>query len=184
MGGGIIISTLCLTFGGIWFSSAYNTVKKLKSNVDEAFATMDIYLEKRYDIIPNLANIVEASGEADVQEAFEAVTKARDNAWNANSWHARFDGENAVTDALDSFLKAAEACPSLNSNKNFVKLKGQLEKAEESMENAKQYYNTIAKAYNAKLRTFPAFLYAKMLGFKKRPLFEASNAEKSRNNEK
>ncbi len=167
---GMIISTVLLTVGAIWFSSVYNAVKKLKVGVDGAFATMDIYLEKRYDIIPNIENVINTVS-PDAEEAFAKVLEARDAAWNANSWQERFAGENEITAELDKFWEASESYQALQSNKNFVKYRQQLKDTAEDIEHARNHYNIAAKEYNAKIRSFPAFLYAKMLKYKKRPLF-------------
>lgn len=177
---GMILSMVILTVSSIWFSIAYNGVKKLKKSVDEAFATMDVHLEKRYDLIPNIEHVV-YNLEDGSYDSFEKVLDARDAAWNSNSWQERFANENKVTDVFEAFMEESVNYPALHSNKNFIKYAKQFVDIEEDIANSKKYYNTIAKAYNSKLRRFPELVYAKMLGYRKRPFFPASVTEKQNN---
>jgi len=177
---GMMAYAIALTVCAIWFSNCYNRLVKLKAHVDEAFAVMDVHLEKRYDLIPNLVNTVKGSA-AHEEETLTQVIEARNAAWSANSWTSRLQSENDITDALHGLFAVAENYPELQANKNFVKFQDQLIKIEDDIAHARTYYNGTVREYNTRIKQFPTIVYAKMLKFKHRPYFEVSNSEKRNN---
>ncbi|MFA0815921.1 MAG: LemA family protein [Anaerofustis sp.] len=171
-----IIIGICLLLVIIllWFIGAYNGFVKLKNSIEEAFATMDVYLKKRYDLIPNLVNTVKgyASYEA---STLEKVIQARNSAMNANTLEERLENENQISGALKSIFALSEAYPDLKANTSFMDLQGQLQRTEDEIANSRKYYNAIVKQYNTKRETIPSSIVAGMFHFEKRPMFEVSD---------
>ncbi len=161
----------------IWFISAYNRFVSLRNRVEEAFSTMDVYLKKRYDLVPNLVETVKGYAKHE-SSTFENIVKARSMAMGAQSLEERAQGENMLTGTLKSLFALAENYPDLKANQNFLDLQGQLSSIENDIMNARKYYNAIVREFNTKRETFPSVIVANMMHLEKKPLFEIDNAER------
>lgn len=166
----------------IWFVSGYNGFIKMKNAVEEAFSTMDVYLKKRYDLIPNLVETVKgyATHEAGT---FEKVVQARNMAQSATTIEDKIKGENMLTGTLKSLFALAEAYPDLKANTNFMDLQAQLQKVEEDIANARKFYNAVVREFNTKVESFPDNIIAGIFKFVRKPMFEV-NEESERDNVK
>lgn len=164
----------------IWIIASYNGFVKLKNSIEEAFSTMDVYLKKRYDLIPNLVETVKgyASHEKDT---LERVIAARNAAASATTMEGRIEGENALQGVLKSLFALAEAYPDLKANTNFLELQGELRRMEEEIANSRKYYNAVVKTYNTKREMFPSSIIAGLFHFDKKPLFEVGSEQEREN---
>ena len=162
------------------FVVLYNGFIRLKNDCDEAFATMDVYLKKRYDLIPNLVETVKGYAVHESQ-TLEQVVAARNMAQSAATPEAKIAGENALQGTLKSLFAIAESYPDLKANENFLDLSDQLKAVEEDIANARKYYNAVVKQFNTKCEVFPSNLIASMFRFEKKPMFEVSAAEEREN---
>lgn len=169
--GGVVLIIL------LWVISAYNGFVKLRNMVREAFSTMDVYLKKRFDLIPNLVETVKGYAKHE-QATLEKVIAARNMAANATTPEERLAGENALSGTLKTLFAVAEAYPELKANVNFMDLQGQLQKIENEIASSRKYYNAIVRDYNTKTETFPSVLIAGIFGFKREPLFEIAGEER------
>lgn len=162
---------------GIYFMSSYNGFIKLRNMKDEAFATMDVYLKKRYDLIPNLVETVKgyASHEKDT---LEKVIAARNMAASATSVEDKMAGENALQGTLKTLFAVAESYPDLKANENFMDLQKQLQSLESEIAQSRKYYNGVVKEYNTKTEVFPSNIIAGIFGFMKAPYFEIEEGER------
>ena len=177
MGKGLIIILIIIALIVVFFITAYNGFVKLKNRVDEAFATMDVYMKKRFDLIPNLVETVKGYA-AHEKETLMAVTEARTSIMNAKTTEERLENEGILSGALKSLFAVSEAYPDLKANQNFLDLQEQLRKVEEDIANSRKYYNAVVREYNTKRETFPSNLVASMFHFEKRALFEISESER------
>lgn len=170
----VVIAVIAVV--AVFVIAVYNGFVKLRNAVEEAFSTMDVYLKKRYDLIPNLVETVKgyASHEA---ETLEKVVQARNIASSASTLEGKIEGENMLTGALKSLFAVAEAYPDLKANTNFLDLQQQLQKTEDDIANARKYYNAVVKEFNTKTETFPSNLIAGMFHFTRKPLFEVAAEE-------
>ncbi len=164
----------------IWVIASYNGFVKLKNSIEEAFSTMDVYLKKRYDLIPNLVETVKgyASHEKDT---LERVIAARNAAASATTMEGRIEGENALQGVLKSLFALAEAYPDLKANTNFLELQAELRRMEEEIANSRKYYNAVVKTYNTKREMFPSSIIAGLFHFDKKPLFEVGSEQEREN---
>lgn len=169
----IIVAAAVVLIG--WVISAYNGFIRLRNMVEEAFSTMDVYLKKRYDLIPNLVETVKGYAQHEAS-TFEKVVQARSMAANATTVEEKIQGENMLTGALKSLFALAEAYPELKANVNFLDLQTQLQKVEEDIANSRKYYNAVVKEYNTKLEIFPNSIIAGIFRFMRKPMFEVSEA--------
>ena len=109
---------------------AYNNFVKMLNKIDEAYATMDVYLKKRYDLIPNIVNTVKGYA-AHESETLEKVIQARNQAQGAKTMDDRAEGEEAITGSLSRLFALSEAYPDLKANTNFIDLQKQLSDAQQ-----------------------------------------------------
>jgi LemA protein len=174
----IVIAVIAILV--MWVIGAYNGFIRLRNMVEEAFATMDVYLKKRYDLIPNLVETVKGYA-AHEAGTLEKVIQARNMASSAGTIEDRVKGENMLTGALKSLFALSEAYPDLKANTNFLDLQSQLQRMEDEIANSRKYYNAIVKELNTKIEMFPGNIIAGIFNFARKPLFEvAGEAERER----
>ena len=167
----------------IWWIKTRNTFVRLKNKVEEAWATIDVFLKKRYDLIPNLVETVKGYAKHE-SETLQSVVSARNIAMNAKTMEEKSVAENGLTGSLRTFFSAvAESYPELKANSNFLDLQNQLKNIEGELESSRRYYNGVVKSFNTKLELFPANIVGKRMGeeYTKRPYFELESAEERKN---
>ena len=171
----IIIAVILILV--IAFIGMYNGLVKLRNMVKEAYSTIDVYLKKRYDLVPNLVETVKGYA-AHEKSVFEAVTEARAATASARTVEDKFQAENALTGTLKSLFAVAENYPTLQANVNFMDLQKQLQSLENEIAMSRKYYNGVVREYNTKIETVPSNIVAGITGFKQEPFFEAAEEEK------
>jgi LemA protein len=156
--------------------SAFNGLVKAQNSVEEAFSTMDVYMKKRFDLIPNLVETVKGYA-AHESETLERIVSARNQIGGASTQESRMEGENRLSGALKNLFAVAESYPDLKANANFVDLQKQLRLCEEDIANSRKYYNAVVKDYNNQVMVFPKNIIANMFHFTKKTMYEVSAAE-------
>jgi len=156
----------------------YNSLVRLRLQVDGAWADIDVQLKRRYDLIPNLVETVKgyASHEKDT---LERVVQARSAAMSAQGPAAKAEAEGALAGALKSLFALSEAYPQLQAAGGFRDLQGTLSEIEEQVAQARRYYNAVVRDFNTKTETFPSVLIARAFGFVRREFFEVAEGEKA-----
>ncbi len=173
----LIIAIVC------WYIGTRNAFVRLKNKVEEAWATIDVYLKKRFDLIPNLVETVKGFAKHE-SETLKQVVAARNIAMNAQTQGEKISAANNLTSSLRTFLSAvSESYPQLQANTNFLDLQNQLKNIEGELEGARRYYNGVVKSFNTKLEIFPSNIVANGMGeeYKKRPYFELDSEEERKN---
>lgn len=155
----------------------YNKFVKLKNHIDEALSSIDVQLKRRYDLIPNLVEIVKGYAIHE-KETLEKVINARNIAQSAKSLKEKANAENIISDTLKSIFALAESYPELKANQNFLELQKTLTSIEETIQFARRYYNAEVRDYNILCEAFPSNIIAQMFMFKKREFFEIKEAER------
>lgn len=154
-----------------WLISGYNRFVKLRNNVEESFSTMDVYLKKRYDLIPNFVETVKGYAKHE-NDTLEKVMQARYAAMNATSTKEKAENENILTSTLGKLFAVTENYPNLKANENFLQLQSKLSSLENEISEARKYYNGCVKILNNAVESFPSNLIAKWFKFSKKDLFE------------
>lgn len=158
---------------------AVNIIIRKNNKVKEAFSTMDVYLKKRYDLIPNLVEVTK--GYADYEKnIFKEVVELRNKKYNDLSIEDKLN-EN-ISGQIKSIMALAEAYPDLKSNNNFIKLSEELVKVEDEIAFSRKYYNACIRDFNNLVETFPISIIASLFNFKSKDMFGISDDE--RNNTK
>jgi len=156
--------------------SLYNGLVRGRNEVKSAWSSIDVQLKRRYDLIPNLVEVVKGYA-AHERQTLEAVVKARQQAINfTGSMEDRAKVENALTLSLRSLFALAEAYPQLKANENFLALQEELSATENKIGFARQYYNDVAKNYKNRVEVFPSNIIANMFGFHSEPFFQMEAA--------
>ena len=156
---------------------AYNGLVRLRNRIENAWAQIDVQLQRRYDLIPNLVETVKGYA-AHEKGVFEQVTQARASAINAQGVAAQAQAESMVTSALKSLFAVAEAYPDLKANQNFLALQEELSGTEGKIAYARQFYNDTVQGYNTKIQQFPTVFIARTMGFEEREYFEADDTSR------
>lgn len=164
-----------IVFVGIFVLLTYNSLVQLRNKVKEAFSTMDVYLKKRYDLIPNLVDIVKGYAKHET-DTLQEVTKMRVNA-QAGDLNSAINSEVKIGDAIQSLLVVVEKYPDLKANTNFLDLQERLSKMEEEIAFSRRYYNGSVREFNNKCQMFPLNLVAGMFGFKALPMYQVDSEQ-------
>jgi LemA protein len=159
----------------IFLIAMYNGLVRLKVQCDNAWADIDVQLKRRYDLIPNLVETVKGYA-AHEKGTLEAVINARNRAMSATGPAEKAEAENMLSGALKSLFALSEAYPQLRAVESFTSLQNSLTQIEDTVQNARRYYNAVVRDLNTKILQFPTNIFAGMLGFKQREFFEVSNA--------
>ncbi len=164
----------------IFIITAYNRFVKLKVKVDEGFSTMDVYLKKRFDLIPNLVETVKGYASHE-KETLENVIKARNMTAAAGSMEEKFQSENVLSGCLKTLFAVSEAYPDLKANQNFLDLQNQLKRLEEDIANSRKYYNAVVREFNTAIQVFPSNIIANIFKFTSKPMYEVGSEEEREN---
>lgn len=159
----------------LYVISMYNGLVQLKVTTDNAWADIDVQLKRRYDLIPNLVETVKGYA-AHEKGTLEAVINARNRAMTATGPADKAQAENMLSGALKSLFALSEAYPQLRAIESFTSLQNTLSQIEDTLQNARRYYNAAVRDFNTKILQFPTNIFAGMLGFKQREFFEVTNA--------
>ena len=163
---------------GAWLVSVYNRLVRLKVRCEDAWASIDVQLKRRYDLIPNLVETVKAYASHE-RETFEAVVEARQAGIDAGTVEEQAQAENMISGALRQLFALSEAYPDLKANKNFLELQENLTEIEDQIQLARRYYNGTARNYNIRVQSFPSLIIAKLFKFEPADYFEIEFATES-----
>src|SRR5919109_2869989 len=156
---GILVLLIILLIG------MYNNLVRLRAQCDNAWADIDVQLKRRYDLVPTLVESVKGSA-AHEKGPLEAVINARNRAMSATGPADKAQAEDVLSGALKSLFALAEAYPQLRAVESFTSLQSSLSEIEDTVQNARRYYNAVVRDLNIKIQQFPTNIFAGMLGFK------------------
>ena len=159
------------------FIVTFNGLVRLRNQVRNAWAQIDVQLKRRHDLIPNLIETVKGYVKHE-RETLESVTNARNLAQQVSSSEVgvRSKAEGELSAALSRLLMVAEAYPDLKANQNFLALQEELTSTENKISFSRQYYNDSVLRYNNQTQMFPSSVIAGMTGFKAGEFFEVTAA--------
>lgn len=155
--------------------SIYNGLVQLKVQAENAWADIDVQLKRRHDLIPNVVETVKGYA-AHEKGTLEGVINARNKAMSAQGPAAKAEAEGMLTGALRQLFALSEAYPQLRAVESFTSLQKTLADIEETLQNARRYYNAVVRDFNTKIERFPSNVIAGMFSFKEREFFELKDA--------
>jgi len=158
----------------IWVIAKYNSLIKLKNQVENGWKQIDIQLKRRHDLIPNLVNAVKGYMEFE-QDTLRQVVEARNAAVGAKGVADSASREGALSGVLTKLFALIENYPNLKANENVKQLQEELTGTENKVGFARQFYNDIATKFNISQQTFPGNIIASMFQFQAAELFSVSD---------
>ncbi|MGA8212645.1 MAG: LemA family protein [Candidatus Sulfotelmatobacter sp.] len=173
---GIVILVILVVIAVV-LVGMYNSLVQLRVRCDSAWSDIDVQLKRRHDLIPNLVETVKGYA-AHEKGTFENIAKFRSQAMQATTPEGKAVAENQLTGALKSLFAVAENYPELKASEQFTKLQGSLSQTEDSIQNARSYYNQVVRDLNTTIQSFPNSILANMFGFTARQFFETAEADR------
>jgi len=170
--GGIIL-VVCLAY----YFLTYNGFIKLNNKVEESFATMDVYLKKRWDLIPNIVETVKGYAKHE-KNTLKEVIAVRNGDYDSLSQDEKIKTNEQINKGVSRLMALAENYPELKANENFLSLQVELSSIEDEIAQSRKYYNAVVREYNDKVQMIPSNLVAKTLGYKTKNMFIADEHEK------
>ena len=161
----------------IWIIATFNKFVGMGTNCDESFSTVDIYLKKRYDLIPNIVETVKGYAKHE-SETLENVIKARNTFLSATTPDTEMEADGELTKAITKLFALTESYPELKANTNFIELQTELRQTEEKIASSRQFYNDTVLTYNNKIEVIPTNIVASLFNFKREAFFEAQEKER------
>lgn len=156
----------------------YNRIQVLDEQTNEARGRIEVQLQRRADLVPNLVKTVERYAQQE-QVIFTNVANARSrliNAVQSGDPRQMAEANEGLSGALGRLIAISEAYPELKSDQNFLRLQDELTGTENRVSVARNDYNAAAREYNAYIRQFPTVVTAKVIGAEAKPYFEVTNA--------
>ena len=169
----IVIAVVLVVFAIV----TYNGLVRRRNEVEESYRQIDVQLKRRYDLIPNLLEGVKKYFRQE-QEVLTQITQARSRAMQPQSPGQQAQSEARLSGALGNLFAVAENYPELRSNTVLLDFQEELSSTENKISFARQHYNDSVGSYNTKIQSFPAVIFARMMGFAEKEYFEAVGPER------
>ena len=174
----------------LWAGAVYNALVKLKNFYENAWAQIDVQLERRYDLIPDLVETVKGIMKHE-RETLEAVIQARNSAVAAkaqnssnigdpDSMGALISAEAGLQGALGNLFALSESYPDFKANQNMLQLQEEMTSTENKIAFARQAFNDSVTSYNNKRETFPSNIIAGAFAFKDKSLYEVREEKREK----
>jgi len=171
----IIIAVLVIVVIAI-----YNNLVRLRQKVKNSWSQIDVQLQRRFDLIPNLVETVKGYMKHE-DEVLTRVAELRTSWANAGSVAEKANLDNELSGALKTIMAVSENYPDLKANQNFSELQQELQNTENKISFSRQFYNDSVTMYNTKLEVIPSNIIASMFNFKPEELFKAESEEARKN---
>lgn len=178
----IIGLVVVLVIVGLWGMGVYNGFVKSRNLIQESWRQIDVELNRRYDLIPNLVETVRGYA-AHERNTLEQVTSLRNSAAQlANQAHGapseqRAQLESQLSQAVHSLIVSVEQYPQLKSNVNFLELQRELTDTEDRIAAGRRFYNANVRDYNTKIETVPSNIIAGMTNMERATYFEVNDPQ-------
>ena len=158
----------------------YNKLVTMRLRVKNAWSQIEVQLQRRFDLIPNLVETVKGymAHESDV---LTKVTDLRSSWAEAKTVDEKAKLDNELSDTLKTIMAVAENYPDLKANQSFASLQEELKNTENKISYSRQFYNDTVTRYNTQLQVFPSNIVAGMFHFTEETLFEVDNEEARKN---
>ena len=170
--GGVLVIVIFISFLFI-----YNRLIRLNNNVREAFATMDVYLKKRWDLVPNIVKFVREYTKYE-KETLKEITALRKNNYDDFSQDEKIHANEKMNRELSKLMYLVESYPSLKANDNFMSLTQEFVSIENDIAQSRKYFNAVVRDYNNLVEMIPSNMVAKIFGYKVKAMFSIDENEK------
>lgn len=168
----MFIYLLIILFAAIWGIATYNTLISMRNKVKEGLSTIDVFMKKRFDLIPNLVSAVKGYAMHEANVLQQVASKRQ----SAQTLPQKMDADREMGHAMHNLFVQLEAYPELKADQNFLSLQDQLKTIEDEIANSRRYYNGCVRIYNTRIEQFPGNLIAKNYHFEPAELYMVGDA--------
>lgn len=177
---GILVALIIVVAIILLFVGMYNGLVQSRNKVKNAWSQIDVQLQRRFDLIPNLVEAVKGYM-AHEQETLTKVTELRTSWANASTVGEKAELDNQLSGALKTIMAVSENYPDLKANQNFSELQEELRNTENKISYSRQFYNDSVTMYNTKLEVVPTNIIANIFNFKPEEVFKVESEEARKN---
>ncbi len=169
----VVVLIIALIIVILIMLGSYNSLVKLRNKVNQAKSGIDVYLNQRFDLIPNLVECVKGYAKHEV-EVLEKITQLRAEYSRSKD----IKEAEKLNNGINQVIAVAEQYPELKASEQFLNLQKSLSKMESQLQAARRIYNNEVTAYNTTINTVPTNIIAKMFNFKEAELFTVEDYKK------
>lgn len=174
----LLLALLLVVIAVVFYSiSIYNSLVRLKNDIDKAWANIDVLLKERHDELPKLIDTCKGYMQYE-QKTFQLVTEARSAYQKASTVPEKAQADNMVTGALKSLFAVAENYPELKADNNFMQLQQRITELEERIADRREFFNDSVNTYNIRIQQFPDMFLAGMMNLRPRDFFKATEDDR------
>jgi len=161
----------------VYFITIYNSLVRLRNDIDKAWANIDVLLKQRHDELPKLIETCKGYMQYE-QKTFQLITEARTAFMRANTVAEKAQADNFMTGALKSLFAVAENYPELKANNNFMQLQNRISELEEKIADRREFFNDDVNTYNIRIQQLPDVFIAGMMGLQRKDLFKVTEEDR------
>lgn len=173
--GAVVLIGVIIIIG--YFISVYNSLVRLKNNIEKAWSNIDVLLKQRHDELGKLLKTVKGYMKYE-ERVLKEVTEARTAFLDAQSVTDKAQADNMMAGALKSLFAVAENYPDLKANTNFIQFQGRISELENQISDRREFYNDSVNTYNIRIEQIPDVFIARMLGYTKKDWFKVSESDR------
>ena len=180
MGVAILIGLVVVLVGVgvfVYFITVYNSLVRLRNDIDKAWANIDVLLKQRHDELPKLIETCKGYMQYE-QKTFQLITEARTAFMRANTVAEKAQADNLITGALRSLFAVAENYPELKANNDFMQLQNRISELEEKIADRREFFNDDVNTYNIRIQQLPDVFMAGMMGLQRKDLFKVTEEDR------
>ena len=161
----------------VYLTTIYNSLVRLKNDIDKAWANIDVLLKQRHDELPKLIETCKGYMQYE-QKTFQLVTEARTSFTKASSVSEKAQADNLISGALKSLFAVAENYPELKANNNFMQLQKRISELEEKLADRREFFNDDVNTYNIRIQQIPDVFLAGLMHLQHRDLFKVTEEDR------
>jgi LemA protein len=161
----------------IYFITIYNSLVRLKNDINKSWSNIDVLLKQRHDELPKLIETCKGYMQYE-QQTFKMITEARTAFMQASTVGQKAQADNMISGALKSLFAVSENYPELKANTNFLQLQKRISEIEERIADRREFFNDTTNTYNIRIQQLPDVFVAKMLNLQERELFKVSEEDR------
>ncbi len=161
----------------VYLITIYNSLIRLKNDIDKAWANIDVLLKQRHDELPKLIETCKGYMQYE-QKTFQMITEARTAYLKAGSVGEKAQADNMISSALKSLFAVSENYPDLKANNNFMQLQKRISELEEKIADRREFFNDDVNTFNIRIQQFPDVLLAGMMRLQHHDLFKVAEEDR------
>jgi LemA protein len=161
----------------VYLVTIYNSLVRLKNDIDKAWANIDVLLKQRHDELPKLIETCKGYMQYE-QKTFQLITEARTSFMKAGTVGEKAQADNLISGALKSLFAVAENYPELKANNDFMQLQKRISELEEKIADRREFFNDDVNTYNIRIQQLPDVFIAHLMSLQRKDLFKVEEEDR------